>query len=380
MITAVTSSQHATVGKAHSFRFPDWVSRQKSGSIIVDSEFVEQIGRILSDMIRANSSAGSSPETLVLASHPERLASRGGPTAVSPARIIDLLRRDELDLARLRRILAFVSDEDSEESAADIGFIAAKPEALPQLVFVATERVPRALLDRIPITRWQTADLRHLLTVQEGSISMAGKRRNDYIEDPQELRARLKELVKRIHEEEDPHEMTAYKRFVKQNVSIFARGYLTAYLVKMLVEGEGSVGRSSSSRPRRDRGDRAGRGERTGRGDRTPRGERTGRGDRGESDARSGDDETIGNVAPEDRHTLFVSVGKNRRVYPKDFVALFAEIDGVEGEHIGQIKILDNYSFVDVDKSVSETIIERYNGFDFRGRKLTVNHARAKKE
>jgi hypothetical protein len=35
---------------------------------------------------------------------------------------------------------------------------------------------------------------------------------------------------------------------------------------------------------------------------------------------------------------------------------------------------------VDVDKSVSETIIERYNGFDFRGRKLTVNHARAKKE
>lgn len=373
----MTSSQHATVGKAHSFRFPDWVSRKKSGTIIVDPGFVEQFGQLLSNMIRANTSAGSSPETLVLATHPESLASRGGPTAVSPTRIIDLLRRDELDLGRLRRVLAFVSSEDSEEFAADIAFIVTKSDQIPQLVFVATDRVPRELLDRIPITRWQTADLRHLLTVQEGSISMAGKRRNDYIEDPQELRARLKELVTRIHEEEDPHEMTAYKRFVKQNVSIFARGYLTAYLVKMLVEGDGLSGQSRSTRPRRDRSERA---DRSGRGDRAPRGERPGRADRGEAESRSGDDETIGNVAPEDRHTLFVSVGKNRRVYPKDFVALFAEIDGVEGEHIGQIKILDNYSFVDVDKSVSEAIIERYNGFDFRGRKLTVNHARAKKE
>jgi hypothetical protein len=376
----VTSSQHATVDKAHSFRFPDWVSRKKSGSIIVDAGYLEPFGRLLSDMIRANTSAGSSPETLVLATHPEHLASRGGPTAVSPARIIDLLRRDELDLGRLRRVLAFVSGDDSEKFAADLGFIVAKPARLPQLVFVTTERIPRGLLDPIPIAHWKTADLRHLLTVQEGSISMAGKRRNDYIEDPQELQARLKELVTRIHEEEDPHEMTAYKRFVKQNVSVFARGYLTAYLVKMLVEGDGLSGRSSSSRPRRERADRPGRGERSGRGDRAPRGERPARAERSESDTRSGDDETVGNVAPEDRHTLFVSVGKNRRVYPKDFVALFAEIDGVDGEHIGQIKILDNYSFVDVDKSVSETIIERYNGYDFRGRKLTVNHARAKKE
>jgi hypothetical protein len=86
-----------------------------------------------------------------------------------------------------------------------------------------------------------------------------------------------------------------------------------------------------------------------------------------------------GNVPPEKRQTLFVSVGKNRRVYPKDFLALFTELEDVEGDHIGQIKILDNYSFVEVDEDVADAIIGRFDGYEFRGRKLTVNYARNKK-
>jgi hypothetical protein len=200
---------------------------------------------------------------------------------------------------------------------------------------------------------------------------MAGSHRDEYIENPDELKARLKELVRTIHEEEDPHEMTAYKKFVKRNVSVFSRAYLTAYLVKTLMN-DGTLPSPSrtnakAAKPRRER-----------RGSEKKSTEKRSAPD---NDSGNGTNEaTTGNVAPEDRQTLFVSVGKNRRVYPKDFVALFAEIDGVEGDDIGQIKILDNYSFVEVDKSVADVIIERYNGYDFRGRKLTVNFARNKKE
>jgi hypothetical protein len=116
--------------------------------------------------------------------------------------------------------------------------------------------------------------------------------------------------------------------------------------VKEFVEGK----TERRPRPEGDGGKKGGRKERADRDDRKKR----------DKD----DDAPVGNVAPEDRKTLFVSVGKNRRVYPKDFVALFAELDGVEGDDIGQIKILDNYSFVEVDEKVADAIIGAYDGYD----------------
>ena len=203
-------------------------------------------------------------------------------------------------------------------------------------------------------------------------------RKDSYIQDPNTLREEVQEIIRRIHDEADPHEMNAYKRFIKKNVSIFSRSYFTAYLVKEFVEGK------TERRPRSDAdaGTSNRRGRRGGRANQAndARGENNG-GDREDRKKRDKSGESpVGNVAPEDRKTLFVSVGKNRRVYPKDFVALFAELDGVEGDDIGQIKILDNYSFVEVDERVAEVIIAAYDGYEFRGRKLTVNHARNKKD
>ncbi|MEX2443834.1 MAG: DbpA RNA binding domain-containing protein [Alkalispirochaeta sp.] len=354
-----------------SFGCPEWVASKRSGVIVVDSDIYASFGRNLSEMIRSVSSAGSSPETLVLASDPDKLVADGGPTAVSPTRIIDLLRRDELSLERLRRVVAFIPAGERTQFAADLGFILTKTDTTPQLMLLTTTEDNADLLENLPSRHWKTSDLRHQLDEHEGSITMAGSRSDEYIENPDELKARLKDLVRRIHDEEDPHQMTAYKRFVKRNVSIFSRAYLTAYLVKTLInEGElppPSRTTSKTDKPRRGR-----------RGSERKTAEK--RSPTGGAAANDSNDAVTGNVAPEDRQTLFVSVGKNRRVYPKDFVALFAEIDGVEGDDIGQIKILDNYSFVEVDKSVADVIIERYDGYDFRGRKLTVNFARNKKD
>jgi len=78
--------------------------------------------------------------------------------------------------------------------------------------------------------------------------------------------------------------------------------------------------------------------------------------------------------------TVFVGVGKNRRVYPKDIVGLFISVAGLEKERIGDIKVYANYSFVQLFKEDADKAINALNGYDYRGRKLSVSFSRQRVE
>ena len=137
------------------------------------------------------------------------------------------------------------------------------------------------------------------------------------------LKRKIQSIVKRIKEEGDPDELNRLRRLVRRNVPIFMRGYFMAYLLK---QGTGN------------------------------------------------------SVQAQDTKTLFVSIGKNRRVFPRDLSRLFSSTLEIKTEAIGNIKVLDNYSFIDVPESLAEKAISLLDGRDFRGRKITVNHARKKEE
>jgi hypothetical protein len=77
---------------------------------------------------------------------------------------------------------------------------------------------------------------------------------------------------------------------------------------------------------------------------------------------------------------LFISIGRNRRLFPREILGLINAKTTVSREDIGAIRILDNYSFIQVRDSVADTIIEALNGQSFRGRTLAVNYARARKD
>ena len=79
-----------------------------------------------------------------------------------------------------------------------------------------------------------------------------------------------------------------------------------------------------------------------------------------------------------DEVSLFMGVGKNRRVFPKDIIHLFINTGKVERNQIGEIKILDNYSFVSVSKDAADRIIDNLNGINYRGRSLNINYAKKK--
>jgi hypothetical protein len=82
---------------------------------------------------------------------------------------------------------------------------------------------------------------------------------------------------------------------------------------------------------------------------------------------------------PEDvSKKLFISIGKNRRLYPREIITLIMSKTAVPREDIGIIRILDNYSFVQVRDTKADEIIKTLNGIRFRGRTLTVNYAKPK--
>jgi len=150
---------------------------------------------------------------------------------------------------------------------------------------------------------------------------MAVSSRDPFELDLPSLKVVVDELQRRIREEEDPAEIEAYRKAFRQTVPFFMRSYVAGYLLRQIA-AKGGIRRKMTTT------------------------------------------------------TLFMSIGKNRRVYPRDLVQLLFAAGQVSKADIGEIKILDNYSFVEVEESKAADVITRLDGLSYRGRNLTVNFAK----
>ena len=142
-----------------------------------------------------------------------------------------------------------------------------------------------------------------------------------------DLKPVIEGLIDQVKNQEDPDVLNAYKKAFKKQVPFALRSWVAAYLLKEMSRGKGGSGRGRS-------------------------------------------------IA--DGTSLFVSIGRNRKVYPKDLVHLFVNTGKVDRDNIGDIKILDNYSFITISRTAAESAIDNLDGIDYRGRKLTVNFAKKK--
>lgn len=160
----------------------------------------------------------------------------------------------------------------------------------------------------------------NLITEMEEKLKMNISRK-DYTENKDDIKAKIKEILEKIRLREDPEEMNYYKKLYKKHVPIFLRSYFSAYLLRELAN-------NNTVKPRLT--------------------------------------------------SVFIGAGKNRKVFPKDILQLFTNVPEVEATDVGEIKILDNYSFAEVSAHKAKQVIEQLNGKDFRGKSLTVNFARKK--
>jgi hypothetical protein len=77
---------------------------------------------------------------------------------------------------------------------------------------------------------------------------------------------------------------------------------------------------------------------------------------------------------------LFVSIGRNRRVFARDLSALFVEKLALAAGDIGGVRVFDKYSFVDIASAKAEDAIARLSGSELKGRTIVVNYAKKKEE
>jgi hypothetical protein len=185
------------------------------------------------------------------------------------------------------------------------------------------------------------------------------------------VKNRLDEILKNIQTEADPHLLNQYRSLIRKKVSFFQRSYLGAYL--LMLQDQGAGGRSRG-KPNTTRDNAAPRNNGRSEGTAQNRIEPSVRGQGSALPA-------LPAALPEDESVrLFISVGRNRRVFPREILGLIGTKTAVSKDDIGLINILNNYSFVQVRNSAAEEIIAALNGLNFRGRTLAVNYARARKE
>jgi hypothetical protein len=77
---------------------------------------------------------------------------------------------------------------------------------------------------------------------------------------------------------------------------------------------------------------------------------------------------------------LFVSIGRNRRVYARDLTALFTEKLTLAAGDIGDVRVFEKYSFVDIAPGRAGEAITKLSGSLVKGRTITVNYAKKKEE
>jgi len=166
--------------------------------------------------------------------------------------------------------------------------------------------------------------------------------------DKEKAKKNLDTVIDKLHNETDFKLLKDYKKLYKEKVFLFSRSDVAAWLFMYYDQKETPQMRNIKKPVRPER--------KTPSAEEKPSGENT-----------LGDDQS---------KRLFINIGKNRRLFPREIITLIISKTSAAREDVGAIKILDNYSFVQVRDTKADEIIKTLSGIRFRGRNLSVNYAK----
>lgn len=228
--------------------------------------------------------------------------------------------------------------------------------------------------------------------------------------DEAKIKELCKETVQKLHTDSDIDTLTMIKKAFKRTVPFYLRNYVAAYFIDQILKG-------NALRPNYSPSQRANNFSR-GAKDYNPQRERQSNSrytsssysKNSESDTQSfsrdssfstkseysqsfeaGGAKRSGTIASprppftpfipaklDNPKSIFLNVGKNRHIFPQDLLALLEEVALIPKERVGSIKIMSNYTFVDLSEEDVQKAINALNDYDYKHKKLVVNNARAK--
>lgn len=180
--------------------------------------------------------------------------------------------------------------------------------------------------------------------------------------DADALAARIKELAAKTREDSDVETLDSLRKLIKRNVPFTLRGYFSAFLLREL------MGATSSPRGKRPAPERQ----------KQPRAPRPARQEEAPADSSTQSETENKRTAkplPEGARTLYLNVGKMKRLYAKDLSALLQEKLGISKEDILSIRVHDKYTFISMQEEHCEKAIQLLNGTDINGRTVAITYS-----
>ncbi len=156
----------------------------------------------------------------------------------------------------------------------------------------------------------------------------------------------------------NPEELEQLKRLIKKNVPFTLRSYFMAYLLREMLNANSPKTRTAAPQ----------KGPSPKQGQRSPKAE-------GKKQERPAPKRREEKPLPEGARTLYLNIGKMKRLYAKELSLLLQKELEITREDIFSLRIHDKYSFISMTEENCEKAIAKLNGMDIRGRTAAVSYS-----
>jgi hypothetical protein len=173
-------------------------------------------------------------------------------------------------------------------------------------------------------------------------------------ESDEVVAGKIQMLVAKLAVDSHPEELESLRKLFKKFVPFHRRGYFTAYLLRELLSDKKTTGNQKSVAAQTPKTQEAA--------EKPQRPKR--------QSSRKQPVET-----PEGARTLYLNIGKMRRLYAKELSQILQDKLGITRDDIFSIRVHDKYSFITLSQEHAEKAIEAINGMDIRGRTATITYS-----
>ena len=165
-------------------------------------------------------------------------------------------------------------------------------------------------------------------------------------------------IAGKTKDDPNPDELESLKKLIKKNVPFMLRGYFMAYLLREVLQAN-TPKRSTSSKSTRVK--------------KEAKPEK--REDKKPKEVQQPPKAKTERPLPEGARTLYLNIGKMKRLYTKELSQLLQDELQINREDIYSIRIHDKYSFISMSEAHCEKAIEKLNGMDIKGRTASVSYS-----
>lgn len=188
-------------------------------------------------------------------------------------------------------------------------------------------------------------------------------------EQDEVVAGKIKLINAKILADSNPEELDALKKAIKKQVPLMRRGYFTAYLLREFLNGpvKNQNRERQADRPKRVKTEQDNTNPSASEPAQAPAHKEQGEG------AEKPQHQSI--AVPEGAKTIYLNIGKMKRLYAKELAQLLQTELSINREEIYSIRIHDKYSFITMPEAFAEQAIAKLNGMEIKGRVAAVSYS-----